>query len=98
MIDRLTPGEATGGRHIAGTGTVTEDGSVGPIGGIAQKVRGARQAGAEVFLAPQDNCADLDGRVPEGITVYAVDTVGTARAVLRAVAEDSAPDGVRTCG
>lgn len=98
VIDRLTPGEATGGRHIAGTGTVTEDGSVGPIGGIAQKVRGARRAGAEVFLAPQDNCADLDGRVPEGITVYAVDTVGTARAVLRAVAEDSAPDGVRTCG
>ena len=98
VIDRLTPGEATGGRHIAGTGTVTEDGSVGPIGGIAQKVRGARQAGAEVFLAPQDNYADLDGRVPEGITVYAVDTVGTARAVLRAVAEDSAPDGVRTCG
>ena len=57
-----------------------------------------RAAGAEVFLAPQDNCADLSGRVPEGLTVYAVDTLSTARAVVDAVAHGRTPEGVRTCG
>lgn len=98
IVDRLSPGDLTGGRHIAGTGTITPDGVVGAIGGIPQKVRGAREAGAEVFLAPVDNCADLDGRVPEGLTVYAVDTLSTARATVDAVAHGRTPEGVRTCG
>lgn len=98
IVDRLSPGDLTGGRHIAGTGTITPDGAVGAIGGIPQKVLGAREAGAEAFLAPVDNCADLDGRVPEGLTVYAVDTLSTARATVEAVAEGRTPEGVRTCG
>ncbi|MCT2007519.1 PDZ domain-containing protein [Micrococcus lylae] len=98
IVDRLSPGDLTGGRHIAGTGTITPDGVVGAIGGIPQKVRGAREAGAEVFLAPMENCADLDGRVPEGLTVYAVDTLSTARDTVDAVAHGRTPEGVRTCG
>ncbi|WP_404465528.1 PDZ domain-containing protein [Micrococcus antarcticus] len=98
VLERLTPGAMTGGAHIAGTGTITEEGQVGPIGGIAQKVRGAADAGAAVFLAPAANCADLDGRVPEGIAVYAVDTLTTARGVVEAVGRGETPDGVPTCG
>lgn len=98
IVDRLSPGDLTGGRHIAGTGTVNPDGVVGAIGGIPQKVRGAREAGAEVFLAPVDNCAELDGRVPEGLTVYAVDTLSTARDTVDAVSHGRTPEGVRTCG
>jgi Lon-like protease len=98
IVDRLSPGDMTGGRHIAGTGTITPDGVVGAIGGIPQKVLGAREAGAETFLAPVDNCEDLSGRVPEGLTVYAVDTLSTARAVVDAVAHGRTPEGVRTCG
>lgn len=98
ILDRLSAGDLTGGRHIAGTGTLTADGVVGAIGGIPQKVRGARQAGAEVFLAPVENCAELDGRVPEGLTVYAVDTLSTARDTVQAVARGRTPEGVRTCG
>lgn len=51
----MTPDDLTGGRAIAGTGTLLCDGSVGPIGGIQQKVAGARAQGAEIFLAPAAN-------------------------------------------
>ena len=57
VYDTLTPGALTGGRAIAGTGTIAEDGSVGPIGGIQQKVIAAADSGAELFLVPPGNCA-----------------------------------------
>ena len=98
MIERLTPGALTGGAHVAVTGTVTADGRVGAIGGIAQKVRGAADAGATAFLAPAENCAELAGRVPEGIDVYAVDTLDTARRALEELGRGQTPDGVPPCG
>lgn len=82
IVDELTEGSLGGHRHIAGTGTITEDGKVGAIGGIAQKVEGARKAGATVFLAPQANCAELSGRVPAGLDVYSVGTLDEAVSVL----------------
>lgn len=56
VYDTLTPGALTGGAAIAGTGTIAEDGSVGPIGGIQQKIIAASDSGAEIFLVPPDNC------------------------------------------
>lgn len=58
IYDLLTPGSMTDGKPIAGTGTIAVDGKVGPIGGIAQKIAGAQRDGAELFLAPADNCAE----------------------------------------
>jgi PDZ domain-containing protein len=58
IYDTLTPGSLTGGRAVAGTGTIDEKGRVGPIGGIQQKIVGAREEGAQLFLVPPDNCAD----------------------------------------
>jgi PDZ domain-containing protein len=58
LYDLLTPGDVTGGRLVAGTGTMNLDGSVGPIGGITDKIVAARGAGAQVFLVPQDNLAE----------------------------------------
>ncbi len=52
IFDTLTPGSLTGDAAVAGTGTMSEDGSVGPIGGIQQKIVGARDDGAELFLVP----------------------------------------------
>ncbi len=79
IIDKLTPGELNGGRFVAGTGTITPDGQVGPIGGIEQKLIGARRAGATLFLAPADNCDEVlrDG-VPAGLTVAKVSTLAQA--------------------
>jgi Lon-like protease len=58
LYDRLTPGDLTGGRTIAGTGTIDCGGRVGPIGGIVQKVAAASAKGVDVFLAPEANAAD----------------------------------------
>jgi Lon-like protease len=52
LIDDLSPGELTGGRSVAVTGTIDADGRVGLVGGVAQKVVTARRAGAAAFLVP----------------------------------------------
>jgi PDZ domain-containing protein len=56
IYDKLTPGALTGGRYVAGTGTIDASGKVGPIGGIQQKLAAAEHAGAEVFLTPAKDC------------------------------------------
>jgi PDZ domain-containing protein len=56
IVDKLRPEDLTGGKVIAGTGTIDDAGRVGPIGGIPQKLVGAKKAGAQVFLVPADNC------------------------------------------
>lgn len=85
IIDKLTPGSMTGGRHVAGTGTIDCTGTVGPIGGIVQKMYAARGAGATVFLAPKGDCAEVVGHIPSGLSVYAVSTLKDSLAVLKAV-------------
>jgi Lon-like protease len=52
---------------------------VGPIGGIPQKLVGARDAGAELMLAPRDNCSEVVGNIPNGLTVVPVGTLSQAR-------------------
>ncbi|WP_163547175.1 PDZ domain-containing protein [Candidatus Frankia nodulisporulans] len=73
IVDLLTPGELTGGKIIAGTGTIDEKGVVGPIGGIQQKVLGARESGATIFLVPAANCTDAKaverGKAPRLVRV-----------------------------
>jgi len=55
LYDLLTPGDLTGGSTIAGTGEIGVDGTVYPIGGVAQKVIAAADAGASTFLVPRDD-------------------------------------------
>jgi len=55
VYNLVTPKDLTGGRKIAGTGTIDMDGTVGPIGGVEQKVAAAEAAGAEYFLSPVEN-------------------------------------------
>jgi len=61
LYDLLTPGDLTGGHVVAGTGTIDTEGNVGPIGGIRDKVVAAERAGAQVFLVPSANMAELRG-------------------------------------
>jgi PDZ domain-containing protein len=58
VYDLLTEKDLTGGRKIAGTGTIDLEGNVGPIGGVQQKVAAAERAGAEYFFSPMENYAD----------------------------------------
>lgn len=82
IIDKLTPEDITDGNHFAGTGTIDAQGNVGPIGGIQQKLYGAKKAGATYFLAPADNCNEVVGHVPSGLQVYSVQTLDDALSVL----------------
>lgn len=97
IIDKLTPGAMTGGRRIAGTGTMDSDGVVGPIGGIRQKLVGARRAGATWFLAPADNCPDVVGHVPDGLSVVRVATLDEARDAVERIGKGAAPGSLPTC-
>ena len=53
ILDELSPGDLTGGSEVAVTGTIELDSAVGPIGGVAQKAVAAQQAGARVFIVPE---------------------------------------------
>ncbi|MFJ4207127.1 PDZ domain-containing protein [Paenarthrobacter sp. NPDC089675] len=97
IVDSLTPGDMTGGRHVAGTGTITPDGAVGAIGGIAQKMIGARQHGATMFLAPAANCADVVGHVPDGLQVVKVETLADATAAVERLGSGKDTSGLPTC-
>jgi PDZ domain-containing protein len=82
IYDKLTPGALTGGKFVAGTGTIDDDGKVGPIGGIEMKTVGARDKGAQYFLTPADNCAAAAKDTPDGLTLVKVKTIGDALAAL----------------
>jgi PDZ domain-containing protein len=75
IYDLLTPGSLTGGKVVAGTGEISADGTVGPIGGIGQKIPAAQRDGAQLFLVPSENCAeavgaDYDPRVMRLVRVH----------------------------
>ena len=85
IIDKLTPLNLTGGKFIAGTGEITASGQVQPIGGIQQKMVGARSAGATIFLTPAGNCSDTTGAVPAGLRLVKVSTLSQAMSDLEAI-------------
>lgn len=96
IYDKITPGSLTGGNKIAGTGTIAEDGTVGPIGGIRQKMIGAKDAGAKFFLAPVSDCTEAHGHVPSGLTVVRVGTFQEALTSVKRIASGKAA-GLPTC-
>ncbi|HWI43664.1 MAG TPA: PDZ domain-containing protein [Nocardioides sp.] len=87
IYDTLTPGSLTGGATVAGTGELRADGTVGPIGGIAQKIAGAEKAGAKLFFVPKDNCPDVADVETDMRLVKATD-VHEARTALEKWAGD----------
>ncbi|MET9662485.1 PDZ domain-containing protein [Streptomyces sp. NPDC006510] len=96
IIDKLTPGKLTGGKFIAGTGTIDDKGKVGPIGGINMKLVGARNAGARYFLTPDENCRAAASDTPSGLTLVKVKTIDDAKKSLEKIrAGDTA--GLPSC-
>lgn len=79
VVDKLSPGELSGGKFVAGTGTIASDGTVGPIGGITHKIAAAQHAGATVFLVPSGNCAEAASKNYDGdIDLLTVDSLDGA--------------------
>lgn len=92
IYDKLTPGSLTGGKFVAGTGTIDDDGKVGPIGGVEMKTVGARDKGAQYFLTPADNCAAAAKDTPDGLTLVKVKTIGDALAALKDISSGRTAD------
>ncbi|MFE7315238.1 PDZ domain-containing protein [Streptomyces sp. NPDC057555] len=97
IVDKLTPGGGlTGGKFIAGTGTIDDQGKVGPIGGISMKTIGAREKGAEFFLTPKDNCAAAAKDIPSGLHLVKVGSIGDAVQALKKIREKNTA-GLPSC-
>ncbi len=91
IIDKLGPDSLTGGRYIAGTGTITPAGEVGPIGGIPQKLIAAKEKGAVAFLVPAGNCAEAAASAPAGLLLIEVGTLTAALDGLEALRDGGTP-------
>jgi len=84
VYNALISQDLTGGRRIAGTGTINLDGTVGPIGGVKQKIFAAEAVGATYFLCPVDNYADAVS-VAHSLNVVKIATVQQAIDFLRSL-------------
>ena len=89
IIDKLdgdgSGGDLTGGRNVAGTGTISADGKVGAVGGVSLKTQAARRDGSTVFLVPKAECREAEAELPEGLRLIPVTTLSGAVSALRAL-------------
>lgn len=97
IIEKASPVSLTGGKSIAGTGTIDKLGNVGPIGGIQFKLISAKRAGDKFFLAPRENCSEVIGRIPSGLSVFAVSNIDEALSVLKVIANDGDTGKLPVC-
>lgn len=92
ILDKLGEPSLTGGQHIAGTGEITAQGEVGPIGGISQKLVAAEAKRVDAFLVPAGNCAEAVQNAPSGLPLLEVGTLAEALAGLEALREGEQPE------
>ena len=97
IIDELTENDLTAGKIIAGTGTINYLGEVGPIGGIRQKLEGAKNGGAQLFLAPIDNCDEITSDNYKSMPVVAVTNVASAMKAIETFTKTGSIKGLKTC-
>jgi PDZ domain-containing protein len=81
-LDVLSNGDLTGGHRVAATGTIGLDGTVGDVGGVAQKAVAVRRAGAQVFLVPADELKDAQSQAGS-MKVYPVKNLQQALDILK---------------
>jgi PDZ domain-containing protein len=84
LLDVLSNGQLTGGHRVAATGTISIDGKVGDVGGVAQKAVAVRNAGAQVFFVPKDELSAARSHAGR-MMVYAVTTLQQALDDLKAL-------------
>jgi PDZ domain-containing protein len=95
IIDKLhgdgSGGDLTGGRTVAGTGTIDASGKIGAVGGVALKTQAARRDGATVFLVPKAECTDAKAELPKGLRLIPVTTLKSAVDSLEALEKGKGP-------
>jgi len=88
IFDTLTPGSLSGGEVVAGSGTINAEGQAGPIGGVQQKIAGAQDAGAELFMVAADNCSETIGLDTGDMRLVRVETMHDAVEAITTWADD----------
>jgi Lon-like protease len=91
IIDKIKQEDLTGGKIIAGTGTIDASGKVGPIGGVPQKIVGAKKDGATVFLTPADNCTEAVANQRPGLLLVKVGSLDEALGALDTLRNGGTP-------
>jgi PDZ domain-containing protein len=84
ILDLLSNGNLTGGHRVAATGTIGLDGTVGDVGGVAQKAVAVRRAGAQVFFVPSDELKAAQSEAGS-MKIYPVQTLQQALNDLQAL-------------
>ena len=97
VVDKLTPGSLVDGMIVSGTGTMSDSGEVGPIGGLTQKMWAASREDTDLFLMPLGNCADVPDRMPSGLVVAPVATLEEAIEAIEIAADGGTPAGLERC-
>lgn len=96
VYDQVTAEDLIAGRSVAGTGTITGDGRVGPIGGIQEKIAGAEAAGARIFLVPAANCADA-APLSSAVRLIQVASLAEAVSALENLKDPAKAPSVKGC-
>lgn len=96
VMERMGEGPVLDGLIVSGTGTLSAEGEVGPIGGLTQKAWAASRAGSDLFLMPTENCADVAG-FPSGLVVAPVATLEEAVAAIDAASAGESVAGLERC-
>ena len=100
VLDAVTDGDLTRGYYVAGTGTIGVDGTVGAVGGAAEKALAAEQDGAQVFLVPKEDAPEA-GRWVRNLQIIPVERFEDAiRALcgLTPLPGTASPDPPTPCG
>jgi len=91
LLDELSPGDLTGGKEVAATGTISADGTVGEIGGIEQKVTTVHRAHIPYFLVPADDAPAAQKSAPSDVQIVPVHTLDDALAFLATLGGSGLP-------
>ena len=97
ILNKLTGVDLAGGKTIAGTGTIDNNGKVGAIGGIRLKMISAKRDGARWFLAPNSNCDEVVDNIPQGLNVVSVKTLDDAYKALEKIKAGKSIKSFKTC-
>jgi PDZ domain-containing protein len=94
VLDELTPGDLTGGKEVAATGTISADGTVGEIGGVQQKVTTVHRAHIPYFMVPTEDAPDALKVAPPDVKIVPVHTLDDALAFLSTLGGSGLPPPV----
>ena len=88
LIDRLSAGSLTGHHVVAATGTMSANGQVGDVGGVAEKTVAVARAGAQIFFVPQVEVPTANAAAPAGLRIVGVTSLAQVLRDLRALGGD----------